>query len=100
MKLKGISLSGDKTTITSFSGCFFVPNAVEKVVRKGVRPKGNIFQGRFLQFVELNEYVLIDSVPYKGGTLLSQRALKLRRTKYDLAASEKRTPSFIAIRSP
>uniref|UniRef100_A0A0V0I871 Putative ovule protein n=1 Tax=Solanum chacoense TaxID=4108 RepID=A0A0V0I871_SOLCH len=36
---------------------------------------------------------------FAGGMLLSQRALKLRRTKYDLAASEKCTPSFIAIRS-
>ncbi|KAK4716012.1 hypothetical protein R3W88_014350 [Solanum pinnatisectum] len=50
-------------------------NSGEQVVRS-VIPKGNIFQGRFLQFVELNEYVLIDGLPFKG--CVNVKTLKLK----------------------
>ncbi|MCD7447231.1 hypothetical protein HAX54_026350 [Datura stramonium] len=61
-KLEGISLSCDRTTVTSLSTWISVSNSG---IRKSVIPE-NIFQGRFLRFVELNGYVLTDALPFKG----------------------------------
>ncbi|WMV29014.1 hypothetical protein MTR67_022399 [Solanum verrucosum] len=73
-KLEGISLSSNEPIISSCIKWLIRSNSGEQVVRS-VIPKGNIFQGRFLQFVELNEYVLIDGLPFKG--CVNVKTLKL-----------------------
>ncbi|XP_006345998.1 F-box protein At1g80960-like [Solanum tuberosum] len=65
-KLKGISLSCDKITAINFIRWFRVSKLGERIIHKFVIPKGSIFKGRFLQFVELNEYVLKNGLPFKG----------------------------------
>ncbi|KAK4717283.1 hypothetical protein R3W88_015621 [Solanum pinnatisectum] len=65
-KLKGISLTCDRITAMNFTRWFRVSKLGERIIHKFVIPKGNIFKGRFLQFVELNEYVLKNGLPFKG----------------------------------
>ncbi|XP_049354831.1 F-box protein At1g80960-like [Solanum verrucosum] len=65
-KLKGIALSCDKITCSNFIRWFRVSKLGERIIHKFIIPKGSIFKGRFLQFVELNEYVLKNGLPFKG----------------------------------